>query len=282
MSTGDHQTIENSCQPLGEKPVTEVPIIGVAIPAHNAAKFLGRALQSVAAQQHLPTHIVVVDDGSTDSTHEIVEAFAAELAIQHQQISPILGANASSTKEPTEIRDVRCIRTLNAGAGAARNLAVAHLNTELVAFLDADDEWHPQWLTHIARQSTRTKEDLMFGTLTNQVQPNLIASDYRCPPQTDAPQTSCSVVRRSAFTRFGVFADDSYSWVTWLARARIQGLTEVRLHNNNGEHVGAGTRWITGENITLRQDASSHYLQTVRTLINYRRTTSNPIPQQNS
>lgn len=281
MSTGDDQTIENSCHPLGEKPFSEVPTIGVAIPAHNAAKFLRRALQSVAAQHRLPTQIVVVDDGSTDSTHRIVEDFADELGTHDLEITATLGGVASPSNQSPRAIDIHCIRTLNTGAGAARNLAVAHLNTELVAFLDADDEWHPHWLAHVAGEALRTTYDVMFGTLYNRVQPNLDSRNYRTPPHTDAPQTSCSVFRRSAVTKFGVFADDSYSWLPWIAKARIQGLTEIRLHED-GEPVSAGTRWVTGENITLRQDSSAQYLQTVRALVNQRRATANLFLQENS
>lgn len=280
MSNNVVPAMEDSAHELWDN-LVHAPTIGVAIPAYNAAKYLRRALVSVATQQYLPTHIVVVDDGSTDSTLQIVEDFATELNGQDCETLSLRPAVNSSPPASPKTLDIRCIRTSNTGAGAARNLAVANLQTEFIAFLDADDEWHPHWLARAAEQAMRTNDDLMFGTLINQAEPSLNSSDYRCPPQTDAPQTSCSVVRRSVFTRFDVFADDSYSWVTWLAKARTQGLTEIRVHHDN-EPVVAGTRWITGENITLRQDSKSQYLKLARGLINNRRVASPQSTQQNS
>jgi glycosyltransferase involved in cell wall biosynthesis len=280
MSDNVDPYAEDSSRALRDE-LVNAPTIGVAIPAYNAAKYLRRSLASVAAQQHLPTQIIVVDDGSTDLTHHIVEDFAAELTGQDREASPLTLAVDLSSKTPSNTIDIRCIRSPNAGAGAARNLAVANLRSEFIAFLDADDEWHPQWLARAAEQAMRTNDDLIFGTLINQVEPSLNSGEYRCPPHTDAPQTSCSVVQRSAFARFDRFADDSYSWVSWLAKARKQGLTEIRVQHDH-KPVIAGTRWITGENITLRQDSKSQYLKIARELITNRRVASNQITQQNS
>ncbi len=276
-------------------PVQELGTIGVAIPAYNAAKFLRRALHSVWAQQNPLAQVIVVDDGSTDDTHKVVEAFTAELALhfeQQSQTGRVLGVSPSESlycertnasaapsspeNPPFGPMSVRCIRTANTGAGAARNLAVKNLNTEFIAFLDADDEWHPHWLANVLANGLDSRTDLLFGTLRNQVQSNLDPQKFRIPAQTDAPLTSSTVVKRSALAQFGPFTDDSYSWITWLAGARQQGLTEDFLHINT-KPVEAGIRWITGENITLRHDSSSQYLQMVRTLISQRWATADPI-----
>lgn len=100
-------------------------LVSVIVPAYNAAAFIAETLASALAQTYRPLEIVVVDDGSTDATADIVEAVAA--------------------------RDsrVRLLRQKNSGVAAARNLALEHSQGELIAPLDADDLWHPD---KIARQ----------------------------------------------------------------------------------------------------------------------------------
>lgn len=92
--------------------------VAVVIPAHNAGRYLARALASVRAQQRRADEVVVIDDGSTDETAEIA------------------GRD----------RDVRLIRQANAGASVARNTGIQAARSEWIAFLDADDEWLPQHL----------------------------------------------------------------------------------------------------------------------------------------
>jgi glycosyltransferase involved in cell wall biosynthesis len=93
--------------------------ISVVIPAYNAARYIGRALDSVLAQTHKPDEIIVVDDGSTDDTAGIVETYSSQ---------------------------VRLIRRENAGASVARNTGINAAKSEWIAFLDGDDEWLPEKL----------------------------------------------------------------------------------------------------------------------------------------
>ena len=92
----------------------------VIIPLFNKQPYIGRALQSVSAQTFADFEVIVVDDGSTDEGARVVEQF-------------------------TDAR-VRLIKEDNSGPGAARNRGLAEAQGELVAFLDADDEWLPEFL----------------------------------------------------------------------------------------------------------------------------------------
>jgi glycosyltransferase involved in cell wall biosynthesis len=95
------------------------PSVSVIIPAYNSAATIGRAIASVLAQTLTPLEIIVVDDGSKDETARIL-----------------------SEQYPT----INLIMQQNAGAARARNKGVEMARGDLVAFLDADDAWHPQKL----------------------------------------------------------------------------------------------------------------------------------------
>lgn len=93
--------------------------VTVAITTYNQARFLERTLQSVFAQTRPPDEVVVVDDGSTDSTPELLQRYDAR---------------------------VRVVRQPNGGIARARNRAVREATGDMVALLDGDDLWKPEKL----------------------------------------------------------------------------------------------------------------------------------------
>ena len=93
--------------------------VSVVIPAYNAAPYVAEAVESVLAQTASPAEIIVVDDGSTDSTAAVLEPYQNRIRYIYQE---------------------------NAGVSAARNRAIEAANGDFMAFLDADDTWHPQKL----------------------------------------------------------------------------------------------------------------------------------------
>ncbi len=99
------------------------PSISVVIPAYNREHTVQTAIRSVLLQTLPPTEVIVVDDGSTDATAEVVEGLG----------------------EPS----VRLIRQPNGGISAARNTGILEARCEWVAFQDSDDEWMP---TKLERQ----------------------------------------------------------------------------------------------------------------------------------
>lgn len=93
--------------------------VTVIIPTYNRAHMIPRAVESARAQTYKDLDIIVVDDGSTDETPQVMEALVSD--------------------------KVRYLRLeLNAGAQAARNAGVRAAAGGLIAFLDSDDEWDPR------------------------------------------------------------------------------------------------------------------------------------------
>ena len=106
-------------------------LFSVVMPVYNRSLLIAEALMSVKAQTYRPIEIIVVDDGSTDRTGEIVRKWAAKNV-----------ENAALT--------LRCFHQENSGAGAARNRGIQEINGEYVQFLDSDDRIHPERLQRLA------------------------------------------------------------------------------------------------------------------------------------
>lgn len=93
--------------------------ISVVVPCFNARRWIGPTLRSVLSQDLAPEEVIVVDDGSTDQTDELIAR---------------------------DFPGVRVIKQSNAGVAAARNRGVKEAASEWVAFVDADDIWLPSKL----------------------------------------------------------------------------------------------------------------------------------------
>ncbi|MEZ0324792.1 MAG: glycosyltransferase family 2 protein, partial [Fimbriimonas sp.] len=93
-------------------------MISVLIPVYNGERYIERALGSVLAQTHKPDEIIVLDDGSTDTTADIVRAY----------------------------NEVRLIQQPNQGIGPSRRRLVEEAKGDWIAFLDHDDFWLPEKL----------------------------------------------------------------------------------------------------------------------------------------
>ena len=99
----------------------KTPLISCIVPVFNGERYLGETLDSILEQTYRTTEIIVADDGSTDGTAQVVASYGNK---------------------------VRYLKQDNAGASAARNLGLSAARGVFVAFLDADDLWHPQKLAH--------------------------------------------------------------------------------------------------------------------------------------
>jgi glycosyltransferase involved in cell wall biosynthesis len=109
--------------------------ISVVIPTYNRYEVLKRAILSVIAQTYRAAEIIVIDDGSTDETLQIIEEFP----------------------------DIRYFYQENAGVSGARNLGIQKATYEWIAFLDSDDEWHENKLQeHLQLHMSRPKLEMSY------------------------------------------------------------------------------------------------------------------------
>ena len=179
--------------------------ISVIIPLYNKEREIGDTLRSVLAQTLPPAEIVVVDDGSTDRSAEIVRGIRSPL--------------------------VKLVTQPNAGECAARNRAIAESTGDYIALLDADDTWEPGFLEEIAAMIAEFPGCGVYSTAFN-----IVSHDGRFPARTPSERgvvanffrdsahryisiPSASAVPRAVFEAVGGFPEgmkiggDMYMWI---------------------------------------------------------------------
>jgi len=202
----------------------EQSLISCIVPVFNGERYLGETLDSILAQTYLSLEIIVVDDGSTDGTAAVVAGYG---------------------------KRVNYVWQANAGETAARNRGLNTAQGEFIAFLDADDLWHPEKLARqIARFQERPEIDLSFTRFQNFWMPELTLEEkrYQAHPlsQPVSAYTICTLLARPAtFEKFGNFPDHNPlrpQNMIWFLHAAEQGaIIEVlpdvlmyrRLHSAN-------------------------------------------------
>jgi glycosyltransferase involved in cell wall biosynthesis len=113
--------------------------VSVITPAYNASQTLQRAYDSLHRQTHTDWEHIIVDDGSTDGTPDVIQDLLRDAR-------------------------VRTVRIRNSGTGAALNTGTALASAELLAFLDADDEYLPLHLeAHVSLLMENPAVDLLWG-----------------------------------------------------------------------------------------------------------------------
>ena len=193
--------------------------VSVVIPAYNAERFIGEAIESVLAQTHPPFEVVVVDDGSTDATATVARGYPGVTLIQRE----------------------------NGGIGAARNTGVAAATGDWLAFLDADDTWPPDRLSALLAEAEACGADAVFGTVVQ------FGEGRQDTAPAHAQLPGAGIFRRTAYDRVGLFREDVKvgEFVDWWARATEAGLTAAsipgvtlrrRIHATNTGITQAGSR----------------------------------------
>jgi glycosyltransferase involved in cell wall biosynthesis len=113
-----------------------MPEVSVIIPTYNRERYVVKAIDSVLRQTFKDYEIIVVDDGSTDNTKEVLKRYGDRINYIYQD---------------------------NAGVSAARNTGINHARGEWLAFLDSDDEWKAEYL-HKQMESARHHPGISMQT----------------------------------------------------------------------------------------------------------------------
>jgi glycosyltransferase involved in cell wall biosynthesis len=195
------------------------PLVSVVVGAYDCEKYIAATLESALAQDHEPMELIVVDDGSTDATAEIVDR-----------------------------HDARLIRRANGGQGAAKNTGIAAARGELIAFLDHDDLWAPEKTSRqVAALDAAPEASGVVARLEVLLEPGVPHPPW-LPRSREYPwfPPSSWLVRREAFDTVGLFDEESnVPDFDWMLRARDLGLTfaivpevlgSYRIHGSNASY----------------------------------------------
>jgi glycosyltransferase involved in cell wall biosynthesis len=198
------------------------PTISCIVPCFNSRAYVAEALDSIFAQTHRPIEVIVADDGSTDGTLEAARQYSEVVLVTQPERGP----------------------------AATRNLGLRRATGELVAFLDADDLWHPDKLT---RQYQCFVDDpeiqycvshaRMFWSADLEGERDRLA-DHPRSRAVPGYATTTLLARRSLFDRIGLFDEglrfgDAVEWFIRASERNVEMklldevLTYHRMHDSN-------------------------------------------------
>ncbi len=218
--------------------------ISVLIVAYQAENYIRQTIESVLSQTFSPFEIIVIDDGSTDKTGEIVSSFP----------------------------QVRYVASEHKGIACARNLAVKESKGDYVAFLDADDLWLPSKLEKQVRYlCDNVSGQIVFShyeNFTDIPSDQLTERQRKVMENLSYPYLASALISKCVFEKYGFF-DEKYTYgedTEWLKRLQFAGLDlsheipEVlyrrRIHDGNItlSHQTPGQK----EMLSLMADAIRH------------------------
>lgn len=206
-----------------------MPLVSVVIPNFNYAKYVAQAIDSVLAQSYPEIEVIVVNNGSTDNSSEVLRAYGDRIRLIEQE---------------------------NLGQSGARNSGIKQARGEFVAFLDADDIWLPGKLEKQMKLFTRPEVGLVYGgyrTVDTALRPlstriprlrgRILRQFALGPGAVISGGESTSVIRKEALDRIGPWDTELSISAGWDVYRRIASHYEIevlaepvmlyRQHGNN-------------------------------------------------
>lgn len=222
----------------------------VIVPTYNYGRYLSQSLDSILGQTHPPAQVIVIDDGSTDETPDVLAPYAAAGRIEY-------------------------VRQSNMGIAAAQNRGLESAKHDYIAFLDSDDYWAPQKIERqMAAFRAQPEIDIMYALVEQFISPDAIEPErWRLDESNrrlDGVSTVTALLRRSAAERIGPFDTTlrRAQYLDWHMRGASLGMRwhvvpEVLAY-----------RRIHGRNTsTVMADRQREYLDVARTQMLRRRRT---------
>jgi glycosyltransferase involved in cell wall biosynthesis len=178
----------------------------VIIPTYNYGRYLPQSLGSILGQTHPPAQVIVIDDGSTDETPDVLAPYAAAGRIEY-------------------------VRQSNMGIAAAQNRGLESAKHDYITFLDADDYWAPQKIERqMAAFRAQPEIDIMYALVEQFISPDAVEPErWRLDESNrrlDGISTATALLRRSAVERIGPFDTTlrRAQYLDWHMRAVALGL----------------------------------------------------------
>jgi glycosyltransferase involved in cell wall biosynthesis len=224
----------------------EAPFVSVVVPCYNHAHFVGQTIDAVLAQDYPNFEIIIVDDGSTDNSAEVVQAYG-------------------------DAR-VRYVYRENGGLPAARNTGIKNARYDFIGFLDADDTWEPRFLRMVMATFAEKGED--YGIVVSNrryIDEHGNAVAHRTQLSTPGREvtqreliqqtffSTALVARASVFEQVGLFdeslrsTEDRDMWIRVSGVSKIFWMTEkmAMIRRHSGQMSGNAARMLEANKIVL-------------------------------
>ena len=221
--------------------------ISVIVPAFNADKYIAEALHSVRLQTCPVAEIIVVDDGSTDRTREIVEKFSG----------------------------VRYVYQDNAGVAAALNRGCMLASSTHIAFISADDVWQPDKVLQQKERLLKHPNAIVFGHMINFISPDLEPSEALkivCPKGSmPAYSAGTLLTKLDTFNQVGPFNEGFKvgEFVDWFGRAKDLKIEVIMIE------TAVSSRRLHKANHSKTSRDSKSYTPVIKALLDRRRAKEN-------
>lgn len=189
--------------------------VSVVVPCYNYARFVGEAIESALGQTVKPLEVIVVDNGSTDNTLEVLRAFGDRIRVVAQE---------------------------NRGQSGARNAGFEVARGELLALLDADDVWLPQKLEKQLPYFSRPGVGLVYGgfiladgtlkplsTRIPKLRGRILKEFATGPGAVITGGESTAVIRKECIEKLGAFDTELSISAGWDMYRRIASSYEIEL-----------------------------------------------------
>jgi glycosyltransferase involved in cell wall biosynthesis len=194
--------------------------IALIITTFNSEEFVSAAIDSVKSQTVAPTELIIIDNGSVDSTQSIASKYGIPFIVQTDGL-----------------------------VGASRNLGIRSTHSPLIKFLDGDDILINNALEDLYTGYSNSNAELIYGKNINFINQSDTDPDNKLFAHLDNPIHSAvvsnSLIQRSSFLKYGFPDQDNHSWNRWLVNSKRLGLTmhkidnvvsRRRIHDSNVSH----------------------------------------------
>lgn len=238
-----------SSGPKPPKRIIQRPLVSVIIPTYNMEKFIIKAIESVKAQTYENIEIIIVDDGSTDNTLEILKA-----------------------KYEGHIKNMTILQKKNGGTGSALNIGINFARGEWIKWLSADDELYPHAITDLVMLGVEDQgargQNAIFYTDYNIIDENgNQIGEFREPGRLFTDQKaivdemfehffgngSTSLIHKNVFKKCGLFDESlahSEDYEFWLRAVTLYNISMIHIPIKSlkyRSHLGQLTNRIGGQ-----------------------------------